>query len=155
VTSQTGRHPRPDADQDEADNKSTSSSSQRTGEDSGAKRSGRVAFDDRGNSVWEWKTEDDEFSRDVNTHYIKKLEAPELTLDEGDKGVIDRQSTDGKDKLRAGFNPYARASAPGESKNGTMQTAPTDAQKKPIKDLRRYNEWVKLKQRMAEKKDDE
>jgi hypothetical protein len=121
-----------------------------------AKRSGRAVFDERGNSVWEWQTEDTgTFSRDVNTQYVKKLEVPELSLEEGAPAQGQRAEADGKEKLRAGFNPYDRAMSPGESKMANANSAEAQSAKKPIKDLRRYNEWVKLKQRMAQKKDDE
>jgi hypothetical protein len=42
--------------------------------------SGRVAFDSRGNAVWEWRTGDRQFSRDVNTTLVEKLGAPDLRL---------------------------------------------------------------------------
>lgn len=45
-----------------------------------AKESGRVAFDARGNPVWEWKTATGMFDRNVSTQRLKKLEAKELSL---------------------------------------------------------------------------
>jgi len=44
------------------------------------KTSGRVAFDARGNAVWEWRTSDKTFAKDVSTTLVEKLEAPELGL---------------------------------------------------------------------------
>jgi hypothetical protein len=46
------------------------------------KSSGRVAFDERGNSVWEWQLETGVYSRDVNTQKLKKLELDELSIAE-------------------------------------------------------------------------
>lgn len=44
------------------------------------KQSGRVAFDARGNPVWEWQTATGMFDRNVSTQRLKKLEAKELSL---------------------------------------------------------------------------
>jgi hypothetical protein len=44
------------------------------------KRSGRVAFDSRGNSVWEWQVKTGVYSRDVNTESVRKLDLDELSL---------------------------------------------------------------------------
>ena len=44
------------------------------------KTSGRIAFDSRGNAIWEWRTGDKQFSRDVNTTLVEKLESPDLSL---------------------------------------------------------------------------
>src|SRR5437868_8008901 len=46
-----------------------------TAGDSGTdKRSGRVAFDSRGNPIWEWQLETGVYSRDVSTQKLKKLD---------------------------------------------------------------------------------
>ncbi|MGD9842277.1 MAG: hypothetical protein AB7F79_12640 [Steroidobacteraceae bacterium] len=47
-----------------------------------AKESGRVAFDARGNPVWEWKTSTGVFDRNVSTQRLKKLEAQDLKLED-------------------------------------------------------------------------
>lgn len=52
----------------------------RPGEKGDAKQSGRVAFDGRGNSVWEWQTATGKFDRDISTQRLKKLEAKDLSL---------------------------------------------------------------------------
>jgi len=49
------------------------------------KRSGRVAFDSRGNSVWEWQLETGVYSRDVNTQRLKKLDLGNLSI--ADSGI--------------------------------------------------------------------
>jgi hypothetical protein len=36
--------------------------------------SGRVAFDDRGRAVWEWRTESGAFSSDIDTQHVKALQ---------------------------------------------------------------------------------
>jgi hypothetical protein len=46
------------------------------------KRSGRVGYDERGNSVWEWQLETGVYSRDVSTQTLKKLELGDLSIAE-------------------------------------------------------------------------
>jgi hypothetical protein len=43
--------------------------------------SGRVAFDARGNAVWEWRTGDGEFKRDASTTIVRKLEPTGLAIE--------------------------------------------------------------------------
>lgn len=43
--------------------------------------SGRVAFDARGNAVWEWRTGDGEFQRDASTTILRKLEPTGLAIE--------------------------------------------------------------------------
>jgi hypothetical protein len=45
------------------------------------KQSGRVAYDSKGNPVWEWETSTGVYDRDVSTQRLKKLEA-KLSLEE-------------------------------------------------------------------------
>lgn len=45
------------------------------------KQSGRVAYDSKGNPIWEWETSTGVFDRDVSTQRLKKLEA-KLSLEE-------------------------------------------------------------------------
>lgn len=45
------------------------------------KQSGRVAYDSKGNPVWEWETSTGVYNRDVSTQRLKKLEA-NLSLQE-------------------------------------------------------------------------
>lgn len=74
---------------------------------SGEKRSGRVAFDDRGNSVWEWQLETGVYSRDVNTQRLKKLELDELSIE--DTAAHQRPAFGPDGKPGGGFNPYNTA----------------------------------------------
>src|SRR5688572_1289045 len=67
--------------------------------------SGRVAFDDRGNPIWEWETQTGMFSTDVTTQRLKKLEAPELSIDE--TGKFTKAGLGITQKLPGGgANPY-------------------------------------------------
>lgn len=63
-----------------SDSKRKSAPPSRPDEKGEAKQSGRVAFDGRGNSVWEWQTATGKFDRNVSTQRLKKLEAKDLSL---------------------------------------------------------------------------
>lgn len=43
-------------------------------------RSGRVAHDERGNSVWEWQTAPGIFSREISAQQLEALEATHLSV---------------------------------------------------------------------------
>jgi hypothetical protein len=69
------------------------------GSDAPDAASGRARFDSRGNTVWEWKTESGEYSSEVSTVRVKKLqESADLTLE---KTAIAEKPT-----LPPTFNPY-------------------------------------------------
>ncbi|MFO1394046.1 MAG: hypothetical protein U1F09_09830 [Steroidobacteraceae bacterium] len=62
--------------------------------------SGRVAFDARGNAVWEWRTGDGEFQRDASTTIVRKLEPQGLAIEA--TGIL----------KRPGLNAAAKAAEP-------------------------------------------
>jgi hypothetical protein len=127
------------------------------------KSSGRPTFDSRGNAVWEWKTETGQFSVDVSTQRLKKLEAPELSLDETVRiKKLDGLTLKEGSMPGGGFNPYERA-APANKNAGWPNTPavaqkkpiPAQAPRKPVKDLKRLQEWMEMKKRLANQKDDD
>ena len=126
-------------------------------EASRVKSSGRPAFDSRGNAVWEWKTETGQFSVDINTQRLKKLEAPELSLE--DTTRIKKANKDAKKeapKTNTGFNPYDRgASSIPEKPSSPSKHVAAPAARKPVKDLKRLQEWMEMKKRLANQKDDD
>ena len=70
-----------------------------------SKTSGRVAFDERGNPIWEWETQTGMFSTDVTTQRLKTLEAPDLSIEE--TGKFTKSSLGIAQKLPGdGANPY-------------------------------------------------
>lgn len=132
------------------------------------KRSGRVAFDDRGNSVWEWQIHTGVYSRDVNTQKVRKLDLDELSLE--DTAVQRRveepvqpasRPSFNKAKAGGGFNPYDnapttegaghdpynRARVAAERIHG--RPAPAVPPKKPATDLRKLSSWIKLKRALG------
>jgi hypothetical protein len=139
------------------------------GEQGGDRRSGRVAYDSRGNPVWEWQLETGVYTRDVSTQRLKKLDLGELSLADtaihkkpgetgqrgGGSNPYDKGAGGGFNPYdkgpsgERGFNPYDNARALGNRMND--KPAPTTA-KKPT-DLRKLDEWMKLKKSVKDKKD--
>jgi hypothetical protein len=125
------------------------------------KSSGRVTFDSRGNSVWEWKSEETgKYSRDVSTQRLKKLEAPELSIEETARvKKLDGLSLQDEPLPGGGFNPYDNAPAKNNTKMPTRghvapdKVAPTPERKTPT-DLRALGRWIEMKKRLDERKDD-
>jgi hypothetical protein len=75
------------------------------------KKSGRVAFDSKGNPIWEWQLETGVFSRDVNTQKLKKLDLGDLSI--ADSGVHPQP---------AGRGSQAQPSAPTPTKPARPQS---------------------------------
>ena len=121
------------------------------------KKSGRVSFDSRGNSVWEWQLETGVYSRDVSTQKLKKLDLGELSIAEtaiqkGPLELADEPASPG-----GGFNPYnsgPRSKVEGgnpydnartlSNKIAPKKEAPTE-RPRSLDDLRRLSEWIKSK----------
>lgn len=127
------------------------------------KRSGRVGFDERGNSVWEWQLETGVYSRDVSTQKLKKLELGDLSIAETaahkrPPGLGDTKAPmpgggfnpyDNSPQTGGGFNPYDNAKALGKKFQPTPSTQPA---RKPT-DLKKLEEWMKMKKRVEDAKD--
>jgi hypothetical protein len=126
---------------------------------SGSNPSGRAKFDSRGNAVWEWQTEDGDFSTDVSTQRVKKLEAPELSLEETARAK--KLDSGSKKEPSRGFNPYdnsaSRVPRDPDGKKPMLQPAqpPASTARKPVKDLKRLQEWMEMKKRLASQKNDD
>jgi len=129
-----------------------------------SKRSGRVTFDSRGNSVWEWQLETGVYSRDVNTQKLKKLDLGDLSIAEtgiqkGPPGINDEAEPGG------GFNPYDNAPKPKQSggnpydnaralgKKFAPQSTPQNERPPPRSpdELRKLSEWIKMKKNLDKK----
>lgn len=121
------------------------------------KQSGRVAFDARGNPVWEWATATGKFDRNVSTQRLKKLEAKDLTL--MDTAAVVPQSK----KLAleepppmpgGGMNPYDTAVTPkvtGAHKPDPSRRSLVTKQAKIKPKLEPEGAWDKLKRRFFDK----
>jgi hypothetical protein len=126
------------------------------------KRSGRVSFDSRGNSVWEWQLETGVYSRDVSTQKLKKLDLGDLSIAES---AIQKSpfalEDDEKPALGAGFNPYNNAASPKQEgfnpydnarhlSNKSMPKQQPQKERAPPKsldELRKLSEWIKAKRK--------
>jgi hypothetical protein len=137
-----------------------SPSSESSGE---GKRSGRVSFDSRGNSVWEWQLETGVYSRDVNTQKLKKLDLGDLSIAEtaiqksplaladeekAARGGGSNPYDSAASTSQGGFNPYDNARTLGN----TFASKPK-AERKPLSldELRKLSETIK-QQRKDQKK---
>lgn len=72
--------------------------------------SGRVAFDPRGDAVWEFQTAEGAYAREANTELVRKLDAPSLTLEQ--TAIVKKAPEPAPASPRCpggGFDPYDRA----------------------------------------------
>lgn len=84
------------------------------------KQSGRVAYDAKGNPMWEWETSTGVFDRDISTQRLKKLEA-NLSLEDTQPVAKTNLSVQEPDRLPGGgINPY-------DAGGLTTSTAPAPA----------------------------
>jgi hypothetical protein len=88
--------------------------------------SGRVAFDARGNAVWEWRTGDGEFQRDASTTILRKLEPTGLAI----------EATGIRRKLTPGSQP---SSALAPTKGALAESAPPPVVPKEVSGGDPYN----------------
>ena len=111
-------------------------------DNSGEKSTGRVKFDERGNAVWEWQVATGAFGREVTTQRLQKLEHPALSIADDAPTPFEtvRANPLGTKK---GYDPYD---------SGKLGRKPPD---KPVKDLRKLSEWLKLKKQAESNKDDD
>lgn len=127
-------------------------------------RSGRIAYDERGNSVWEWQLETGVYSRDINTQKLKKLDLNDLSIAE--TATYERPaglgSPSGKSMPGGGFNPYdnsstTRGNVAGRGHSGGGKPALKPEPKEPRKpmDLKKLEEWLEIRKRVQQQKRDD
>jgi hypothetical protein len=98
---------------------------------------GRIAFDDRGNAVYEWN--DGRFSEDGEAGERarrKALEHPTLSFVE-DEQPTNAPIQNNSKGLRVGYNPY---------ESGLLKRKTTTA---PKRDLRELSKWIEMKKKVA------
>jgi hypothetical protein len=98
-------------------------------------RPGHIAFDDRGNAVYEWN--DDRFSADGEAGERarrKALDHPGLSFVEEEQPVNTPIQNNPKG-MRMGYNPY---------ESGLLKRKPTA----PKRDLRELSKWIEMKKRV-------
>jgi hypothetical protein len=85
--------------------------------------SGRIAFDDRGQAVWEWRTETGNFKADIDTKQVKALqESTDVSLGEAPTPPISD-------------NPYST----GDKREIIAKRAP----RRTLDDMRKLSEEIK------------
>lgn len=132
------------------------------GEQGGNRRSGRVAYDSRGNPTWEWQLETGVYTRDVSTQRLRKLDLGELSL--ADTAIQKKPGGDNapSEPSGGGFNPYDKAAGGGGfnpydnaralgNRLGNKTSSSAAPARKPG-DLRKLDEWMKLKKRVQDRK---
>ncbi|MGC3979719.1 MAG: hypothetical protein QM808_00485 [Steroidobacteraceae bacterium] len=81
--------------------------------------SGRAAWDERGNSVWEWQTEPGVYSRNADTQRVRALQLADLELLDaavpGNERVF-AATQERSHSLRAGVNVQARGNSQSNQK---------------------------------------
>jgi hypothetical protein len=89
-------------------------------------KSGRVAFDERGRSTWEWRVDTDTFSREIDTQRLRQLqEEAAVTLEE-------------EPAPPPGVDPYSVATP----------VAPQKTPRRTLDDMRKLSEAIKLKRQI-------
>jgi hypothetical protein len=118
------------------------------------KTSGRVTFDSRGNAVWEWRTGEKEFAREVSTTLVQRLEASELGI--ATTAIIRKPGAEGPGKpdqtpvvVVETYNPYnhpASDVAHGTGRRTKTATTPkkTVTTSRPNREgvLQRLQSWI-------------
>ncbi|HEY5808481.1 MAG TPA: hypothetical protein VIT67_10960 [Povalibacter sp.] len=111
--------------------------------------SGRTGFDDRGNAVWEWKLATGGFSRDVDTQQVMTLDLGQLSIaDTGVYCTAASQSGRGA-KPSSGPDPYNTVVARRADHSKSERPSRT------LDDMRKLNEWIKLKNGLESRDDEE
>jgi|SoiMethySBSTD1v2_1073268.scaffolds.fasta_scaffold218133_1 hypothetical protein len=133
------------------------------GRDAGTeKRSGRVAYDSRGNPIWEWQLETGVYSRDVSTQKLKKLDLGELSIAET---AIQRRPAGLQEPPKRtadqGFNPYNNSgtkprdlSSYDKARAAASKTPPkASTPARTPEDMRKLDEWIRQKKNAKDNKD--
>jgi hypothetical protein len=85
-------------------------------------QSGRVAFDDRGQPVWEWRVDTGVFSRDVDTKQVRQLQE-DASVELGKEPAPRIE----------GVDPYSTATSPGSP----------EKPRRTLDDMRKLSEEIK------------
>jgi hypothetical protein len=98
-------------------------------------QSGRVAYDERGQPVWEWRVDTGVFSRDVDTKQMRQIQE-EVSVKLQDTPVPSRRSV--------GFDPYSTAvgKEPPPPKEEPLKPQPPKT-RRTLDDMRKLSEEIK------------
>ena len=90
--------------------------------------SGRIAHDDRGNAIWEWRTETGNFKSDIDTRTVRALQ------DATDVRIDGPTPTQPPGHSPESHNPYSSADSP---------AAAPKAPRRTLDDMRKLSEEIK------------
>jgi hypothetical protein len=107
------------------------------------KKTGRVTFDDRGQAIWEWSMTTGRFETATTSTRLKKLTNVELSLIDDAPPPDAGKVMPNPSGTKQGYDPY-----------DSGRLSRTDTQKPIKKDLRKLDEWIKLKKGAAKSKDE-
>lgn len=92
-------------------------------------QSGRVAYDDRGQPVWEWRVDTGVFSRDVDTKQVRQIQ---------EEASAKLQDVPKPSPRSMGFDPYSTAVA----KEQPVKPQPPKT-RRTLDDMRKLSEEIK------------
>jgi hypothetical protein len=98
-------------------------------------QSGRIAYDESGQPVWEWRVDTGVFTREVDTGQMRKIQGAAASLE----GVPPEQA-----RRFVGFDPYSTAVAkepPAPQEEPPKPTAPRT--RRTLDDMRALSEEIK------------
>lgn len=134
-----------------------------------SKRSGRISYDERGNSVWEWQLETGVYSRDITTQRLKKLDLNDLSIAETathprPPGLTDPLGRNFRERTPGGgHNPYdnsttgsGNVASDSYNSGGRSTLKPEqDARRRKPADMKKLQEWLELRKRVEQNKREE
>jgi len=88
--------------------------------------SGRIAFDDRGNATWEWRTDTGTFSREIDTQRLKALQ----------EAAAKDLASDSPTASDSGVDPYSSVDRP-------IAPEKPEASRRTLNDMRELSEQIK------------
>jgi hypothetical protein len=77
-----------------------------------AGKAGRIVHDERGNAIWSWIKETSRAAIESTSHLLKKLEVPELTMEDTQNNELKLESD--RD-AGGGYNPYGGSTSGGKA----------------------------------------
>jgi hypothetical protein len=95
-------------------------------------QSGRVAYDDRGQPVWEWRVDTGVFSRDVDTKQVRQIQ---------EEALAKLQDAPQPPPRSVGFDPYSTAVA----KEQPVKPPQPPKTRRTLDDMRKLSEEIKRK----------
>ncbi len=98
-------------------------------------KSGRVAYDERGQPVWEWRVDTGVFSRDVDTKQMRRIQ---------EDAAVKLRDAPAQSRRSVGFDPYSTAVAkePAPAQEQPLKPQPPKT-RRTLDDMRRLSEEIK------------